>query len=227
VENGGSSRRAALHKLVMRIDINLASQPYQDSRRFWSYWGTGLALLGLITALLLYFTVTGCLRAGQDRKQMAKLNAEITAYDQERSRSEAVLNQPQNRTMREQSRFLNDLFQRKAFSWTMVFEDLERVMPAHLHVVSIRPDAVSDNNAEIKLTVGGSSLDQALDLIKKMEGSKRFKDTKIEAEKFAGDNQQHDTDPVQFDIVTSYVAGAAAEPAQAKTSSPQTSGGMF
>lgn len=225
MEDGGSSRRAALHKLVMRIDINLASQPYQDSRQFWTYWGTGFALLGLITALLLYFTVTGFMRASQDRQQMAKLNSEIAAYDQERSRSEALLNQPQNRTMREQSRFLNDLFQRKAFSWTMVFEDLERVMPAHLHVVSIHPDAVSDNNAQIKLTVGGASRDQALDLIKKMEGSKRFKETKIEAEKFATD-QQHEIDLVQFDIVTSYVPGASVDPAQAKASSPQTSGGM-
>ena len=199
----------------MRIDINLASLPYQDSRRFWSYWGTGLALLGLTTALLVYLAIAGFIRAGHDRQQIAKLKSEIAAYDQERTQSEAVLNQAQNRTMREQSRFLNELFQRKAFSWTRVFEDLERVMPAHLHVVSIHPDSVADNNAEIKLTVGGTSRDQALDLIKKMENSKRFKGTKIETEKFS--DQQRETDPVQFEIVTSYVAGAASD---------ETSGGM-
>lgn len=199
----------------MRIDINLASQPYQDSGRFWSYWGTGLALLGLTTALLVYFATAGFIRAGHDRQQIAKLKSEIAAYDQEKSQSEAILNQPQNRTMREQSRFLNELFQRKAFSWTRVFEDLERVMPAHLHVVSIHPDSVADNNAEIKLTVGGTSRDQALDLVKKMESSKRFKQTRIETEKFA--DQQRETDPVQFEIVTSYVAGAASD---------ETSGGM-
>ena len=210
----------------MRIDINLASQPYQDAKRFWSYWGTGIALLGLVTCLLLFFTVTGFIRAGQDRKQMAELNSKITAYDQERSQSEAILNQPQNRTMREQSRFLNDLFQRKGFSWTRVFEDLERVMPAHLHVASIHPNAVTDNNAEIKFTVGGASRDQALDLIKKMEGSKCFKDTKIEAEKFATEQQQRE-DPVQFDIVTSYVPCTISEQHEARASSHQTSGGAF
>src|SRR5215469_1337712 len=171
----------------MRIDINLASQPYQDSRQFWMYWGTGLALLVLTTALLLYLAVTGFMRAGQDREQMASLQAKIRSFDQEQSQAEAILNQPQNRTMREQSRFLNDLFQRKAFSWTRVFEDLEQVMPAHLHVVSIHPDVKADNDAEIKLTVGGDSRDQALDLVKKMEGSKRFKQTRIETEKFNTD----------------------------------------
>ena len=200
----------------MRIDINLASQPYQDARRFWTYWGTGLALLGLMTALLVYLAVTGFIRAGHDREQMARLESEIKKYDQEKSESEAVLNQPQNRTMREQSRFLNELFQRKAFSWTRVFEDLERVMPAHLHVVSIHPDISADNNAQIKLLVGGDSREQALDLVRKMEGSKRFKQTRIDTEQFASE-QQRTTDPVQFEIVTSYVPSAAPE---------ETSGGM-
>jgi type IV pilus assembly protein PilN len=188
----------------MRIDINLASQPYQDSRQFWVYWGTGLALLSLATMLLVYLAVTGFMHAGDDRKQIAKLEAEIRAYDLEKTQAEAVMNQPQNRTMREQSRFLNDLFQRKSFSWTRVFEDLERVMPAHLHVLSIHPDVSADNNAEIKLEVGGDSRDQALDLVKKMEASKRFKQTRIESEKFASERQAN-TDPVQFEIVTLYV----------------------
>jgi len=200
----------------MRIDINLASQPYQDSRQFWTYWGTGLALLVLATALLLYLAVTGFMRAGHDREQMASLQGKIRSFDQEQSQAEAIMNQPQNRTMREQSRFLNDLFQRKAFSWTRVFEDLERVMPAHLHVLSIHPDVSTDNNAEIKLSVGGDSRDQALDLVKKMEASKHFRQTRIESEKFANERQGN-TDPVQFEIVTLYVPAVAVE---------ETMGGM-
>src|SRR5437763_11875186 len=199
----------------MRIDINIASQPYQDARRFWMQWGVWVALLGLTTALLVFLAVTGFMRAGKDRQQIAKLKSEINAYDAEKSRAEAVLNQPQNRAMREQSRFLNDLFLRKAFSWTRVFEDLERVMRAHLHVVSIHPDIAADNNAEIKLLVGGDSREQALDLVKKMENSKRFKQTRIDSEKFATE-RQNNRDPVQFEIVTLYVPSAAEE----------TSGGM-
>ena len=200
----------------MRIDINLASQPYEDSRRFWTQWGAGVLVLGLLTALLVFLAVTGFIRAGHDREQISKLKAQIKAYDEEKSRAEAVLNQPQNRAMREQSRFLNDLFQRKGFSWTRVFEDLERVMPAHLHVVSIHPDVSSDNSAEIKLLVGGNSQDQALDLVKKMEGSKRFKQTRIDSVKFANERQGN-TDPVQIAIVTLYVPSATPD---------ETGGGM-
>jgi type IV pilus assembly protein PilN len=186
----------------MRIDINLATRPYEDSRQFWTYWSTGLALLALTTALLAFMVVTGYIRAGRDRQQLHKLQSQIAAYDRERSDAEAVLNQPQNQELRDQSQFLNQLFQRKSFSWTRVFEDLEQVMPAHLHVISIRP-ASADNNVEIKLIVGGDSHVQALDLVRKMENSKHFKHTRIVQEGFASE-QLPTNDRVTFDIEAAY-----------------------
>lgn len=219
MEDGGCGRRAAVHKLIMRIDINLATQPYQDSRQFWAYWGTGLGLLSLVTAMLMFFAVTGFIQASRDRKIIAKLNSDIAKFDQEKQGSEAILNQPQNRVMREQSQFLNQLCERKSFSWTRVFEDLEQVMPAHLRVLSIHPDIAADNSAVIKLTVGGESREQALDLIRKMEKSKRFKQTRIDDVKFAEERGGSGIDPVEFAIVTSYVPPSGPEEQQA-------SGGM-
>lgn len=199
----------------MRIEINLASQPYHDSRQFWSYWGTGLIVLSMITGLLVFLAITGFIRAGHDRQQISKLKDQIAAYDREKSGAEAVLNQPQNRALREQSRFLNGLFLRKEFSWTKVFEDLERVMPAHLHVVSINPGNTSDNNLQIRLLVGGDSREQALDLVRKMESSNRFRQTRIESEKT--ENESGGGDRVQFEIDALYT------PTADKTA---TSGGM-
>lgn len=204
----------------MHIDINLATQPYQDSRRFWMQWGTGLALLGAITALLAFFAVTGFIRAQADRREMANLKSQIAAYNAEKSEAIGLLNQPQNRQMREQSRFLNELFQRKALSWTRVFEDLERVMPAHLRVLSIHPDLAGENNVEIKLLVGGESLEQAQDLVKKMENSNRFHETRIKSERFAKEDEQTGNgrqDKVLFEIDALYTPLAGVE---------ETSGGM-
>jgi type IV pilus assembly protein PilN len=204
----------------MRIDINLATHPYQDSRRFWMQWGTSLALLGLLTALLGFLAVTGFIRAQGDRREMAKLKSQITAYDAEKNEAIGLLNQPQNRQLREQSRFLNDLFQRKALSWTRVFEDLERVMPAHLRVLSIQPNVAGDNNFELKFLVGGDSLEQAQDLLKKMENSNHFHETRIVSEKFSSDDPNSGNahgDKVQFEIDAMYSPLAGAR---------ETSGGM-
>ena len=49
------------------------------------------------------------------------------------------LNLPENRTTRDQSQFLNELIERKAFSWTRVLENLEKVMPPRVHLDSISP----------------------------------------------------------------------------------------
>jgi len=191
----------------MRIDINLATQPYEDSRNFWTYWGTALGLLSLLTLLLGYLAITGFIQANRERGKIAGLKAQIAAYDQQKSSAEAMLNLPQNREVRDRSRFLNDLFQRKAFSWTKVFEDLERVMPAHLHVVSIHPDMSKDNNLEIQLVVAGESREQALDLVRKMEGSQRFKQTQIESER--SENEPTNGDRVRFDISALYIPSPA------------------
>jgi type IV pilus assembly protein PilN len=187
----------------MRIDINLATRPYEDSRQFWIYWGTGLALLSIATALLLFMTVTGLIRASGDRAQIAKLEQQIAAYDREKAQAVAVLNQPQNRELRDQSRFLNELFERKAFSWTRVFEDLEQVMPAHLRVISIHPNVSGDNNVTIRLMVGGESQIQALDLVRKMENSQHFKQTKIIRADAVTDNNG-EGDRVRAEIEAAY-----------------------
>lgn len=200
----------------MRIDINLATRPYEDSRQFWTYWGTGLALLALATALLVFMAAAGYVRAGRDRAQISKLESQIAAYDREKTQAEALMNEPQNRQVRDQSRFLNDIFQRKSLSWTRVFEDLERVMPAHLHVISIRPAISADNNVSIQLTVGGESQAQALDLVRKMENSQHFKQTLIRSQKSDPENLRGG-DRVTFEIEAAYTPWDSAQ---------QASGGM-
>jgi type IV pilus assembly protein PilN len=167
----------------MRVEINLGTLPYEDARQFWVRWGGGLAALILVSLLLLAYTALGWVNASKDRQNMRQYETQIAKLDQEKSTAQAMLNLPQNTNTRDRSAFLNDLFERKAFSWTQVFEDLERVMPSRLHVVSIQPEMAPDNQLEIKLVVAGDSRDHALELVRKMEGSKRFQRTQIDSER--------------------------------------------
>lgn len=187
----------------MRLDINLASRPYEDARQFWLRWGSALFVLGMVTLLLLYFTISGLFLAQQDRKHIAERQKQIADREAERAKAQATLNQPQNRTMRDRSQFLNDLFERKAFSWTKVFEELERVMPARLHVVSIRPETSPDNELTINLVVAGESRDRALDLVRKMEGSRHFQHTQIKSETTQASTTSEDK--VLFEISAAYI----------------------
>lgn len=186
----------------MRLDINLASQPFEDARGFWLRWGGAVALAGIVTVALLALAVSGFVYARKDRERISQLKSQIAERDQERAKAEAFLNLPANRDTRDKSQFLNGLIQRKAFSWTKVFEELERVMPPRLHVVAIRPEMSPGNQLEIKLVVAGESRERALDLVRKMEGSEHFQQTQITQEQqqtgVPGDN-------VSFDISALYV----------------------
>jgi type IV pilus assembly protein PilN len=199
----------------MRVDINLATHPYEDSGSLWLRWGGGLAVLGLLTLVLLYCVLAGWLAARKDRGLIAQREEQIAARDQEKAQAEAILNLPENQSTRDRSQFLNDLFRRKAFSWTQVFEELERVMPARLHLVSIQPAMTPHDQLEIKMVVAGESRERALELVRKMESSQHFQQTQIQQE--SSERGQTPGDNVQFDISAVYVpelagAGARSDP---------------
>jgi hypothetical protein len=96
----------------MRLDINLATRPYEDAREFWGRWGLGVGLLGILTLVLLAVAVRGWTHAGRDRHNIAQLQQLIAERDQERKQDQAVLDLAVNRSTRDQSQFLNGLIQR-------------------------------------------------------------------------------------------------------------------
>jgi type IV pilus assembly protein PilN len=170
----------------MRLDINLATRPYEDAREFWGRWGLGVGLLGLLTLFLLGLTVNGWIKAGRDRHQIAQLQSQIAQRDVERAAEQAILDMTVNRSTRDQSQFLNGLIQRKAFSWTRVFEELERVMPPNLHVVSLRPELNEQNQVELNMKVAGDTRNAAIELVHRMEGSKHFQGAQLVSEVGSG-----------------------------------------
>jgi len=188
----------------MRLDINLASQRYEDARQFWLRWGTGVALVAILTLGLLAFTAMNVIYARNDRVIISSLRAQIAKRDRDKATAEAILNKPQNRTIRDRSQFLNDLIDRKAFSWTAVFEDLEKVMPARLHVVSIHPEMGDEQRLKIKLVVAGESRERALELVRRMEESPRFKEPQIKSDS-SQLNSQTPGDKVESEIIAFYI----------------------
>jgi type IV pilus assembly protein PilN len=171
----------------MRLDINLATRPYEDAREFWARWGLGVGLLGVLTLVLVGLAVQGWRNAGRDRHNIGQLQEQIAERDKERALDQAELDKPANRSTRDQSQFLNGLIQRKSFSWTRVFEDLERVMPPNLHVVSLRPELNEQNQMQLDMKVACDTRSAAVELVHRMEGSKHFQGAQLVSEAGTGE----------------------------------------
>lgn len=205
----------------MRLDINLASLPYEDARQFWARWGTALGVAGLFTLVLLTITVTGWINARRDHQAISQKRDMIADRDRRRASAEEFLNRPENRSTRDESQVLNQLIERKAFSWTLVLENLEKVMPTRVHLVSINPELDEDNQLGLKMTVAGDSRDKAIELMRRMEESRRFTQTNILQER---PTQSTTGDKEQIDFAAIYIPEAELTgPAARKlTTKPET-----
>jgi len=203
----------------MRLDINLASQPYEDARQFWMRWGTAVGLAGVFTLVLLTLTITGWFNARRDHSAMAEKRAMIADRDRLRASAEAFLNRPENRSTRDESQVLNQLIERKAFSWTVVLENLERVMPPRVHLVAINPELDEDNQLALRMTVAGDSRDKVIELMRRMEESRRFSQTGILQER---STQSATGDTEQIDIGATYIPETALTAPAARKVEPKT-----
>ncbi len=195
----------------MRLNINIATQPYESARRFVVVWGSALAALAVITVALIVAAVTSYVGSRPIAAQTREVNARIAQLEREKASGEALLNQPGNRELRQRSRFLNTLFARKSFSWTQVFADLEKIMPPRVRVVSIRPDFTPQNQLQIHLQAIGDSRDKAIDLVRKLEQSPMFREARVREEK---DEPNGPNSGVEFEIVAQYVPQVESQQAQ-------------
>lgn len=164
----------------MRLGINLASQPYSDTRKFYARWNLALVLTGIATALLIAYAVYTWVDGRSVARDIRRLTQQQAQLDEQRRHTEEILNRPENRGVRDTSQLVNNLIARKAlFSWTLVLSELEQLMPPRVRVLSIKPDIDKNNQMVLDLSVEGESYDNANDLVKRMEQSRRFRNTRI------------------------------------------------
>jgi type IV pilus assembly protein PilN len=192
----------------MKFRINLASQPYENARRFYLRWGAALIVLAIVTGALVYGAVGGWRNVNTTSARIAAEKANLDKLKQLEQQDLAILNKPENRDVRDRSLVLNGLIRRKEFSWTLIFADLEHIMPARLHVVSINPQIDKNNDITVKMIVAGDSREKAVELIQNMEKSREFRGARVLSENETRREQggaQQSTDTVRFEIAAYYV----------------------
>ena len=166
----------------MRVDINLATRPYEDAAEFYRAWGLPVAAFVLVTVVLGALAASSLVNARTVGQQTAQLRAQIAELDRQKQAAQELLNRPENRETRDRSRFLNALFARKAFSWTQVFADLEKIIPAHVHVLAITPGITEDNQIQVAMRVEADSREKSIELIRRLEESRTFRQPQMKTE---------------------------------------------
>jgi Tfp pilus assembly protein PilN len=198
----------------MRLNINLASQKFEDVRQFYVRWSVTIGLSALLLVLLIgaaWINFTGSAKSGQRIKE---LQTEIADLQRQRTQAEAISNRPENHDVTAQKNYWNKQINRRQLSWTQLFNDLQRIMPARAYLSSVHPEVTPDNRLKLTLVVMGDTHDNGLELQKKMERSERFRSPQIITET-TQKAQKTESPLYKFDIVTYYTPAA---PTQGRTS---------
>jgi type IV pilus assembly protein PilN len=200
----------------MQITLNLASRPYVDHRPLIRQLRLGMAVMGLLLALLalgmLHFH-QAALRIEARREQ---LNSVLQQLQRQEEADRASMQLPANARVLTQADYLNHLFDEKSFSWTETMEDLETTLPAGVQVTAIEPVRDKQGRLTLRLRVTGQR-GPVVDLLRAMEHSPRFVHPRIVGENAASGNGPGGIQPVNapllvnFDLLAEYSQATPAE----------------
>jgi Tfp pilus assembly protein PilN len=191
----------------MRLNINLASQKYEDVRQFYVRWSAAIGLSALLMLVLIGLAWRNFSNSSESGQRIKQLQAEIDGLQKQRAAAEAISNLPENHDVTEQKNYWNKQINRRQLSWTQLFNDLQRIMPARAFLSSVHPEVTLDNRLKLTLVVMGDTHENGLELQKKMEKSERFRSPQITAETMQK-QQKTEAQLFKFDIVTYYSPAA-------------------
>jgi Tfp pilus assembly protein PilN len=170
-------------------------------------WSIAIAVFSLLLLVLIGLAWRNFSNSSESGKRTRQLQAEIADLQKQRAEAEAISNLPENHDVTAQKNYWNKQITRRQLSWTQLFNDLQRIMPARAFLSSVAPEVTKDNRLKLTLVVMGDTHENGLELQKKMEKSSRFRNPQISNEMLQTQGR-NDIQLYKFEIVTYYTPTA-------------------
>jgi hypothetical protein len=121
------------------LDLNLASQPFRNNTLLWTGYAAAIVLLAA-------FSTWSVVRWDEHRRLLRDKRDEVGTFESQRQdlerrarEAQAGIRQHDLESLGLQAAKANEVIDWKAFSWTRLFNHLERVQPWQVRMNSIRP----------------------------------------------------------------------------------------
>jgi type IV pilus assembly protein PilN len=201
----------------MRITLNLATRPYANIGPAIKRLRIAMVALGVLCIIFIVGLHLFDRQADAARELEHSLDGRLARVQGERAAASAMMRRPENARVLTQAEALNQLFDEKAFSWTLAMEAMETVLPAGVQVTSIEPIRAPDGHITVHVRVVGPR-DHADDLVANLERSRRFLQPRIVGENAeSSNNPQQRQEPISlsnrfdFDLLAEYNPPTLAE----------------
>jgi len=163
----------------MKVRLNLATKPLETHRRF--LVGAGLAAFFAGAAFLgLGWHVYAARKADAEmRARTERTGLEMARLESQRKDLERYFAQKGIAELHDRAASINTILDARAFNWTLMFMDLERILPGGVRLISIEPKQIG-GRVEVKLTVGTMNDEAELKFEHALEESKAFSEVRIQ-----------------------------------------------
>ena len=189
------------------VPLNLSTRPFYNERLV----RLCLALVSLLVLGLAAFNVIQVMRL-TSRDSEVRRQADAAESDAARLRSEArvisqTINRDQLAAVQAASREANQLIDRRAFSWTDLFNRFEATLPGDVRIASVTPQLDPQGRLLVAVTVVSRRVEELDGFIEALEKTGAFQDVLSRQEEAQEDGTLRS-------IIQGYYRPAAAEPPQ-------------
>jgi type IV pilus assembly protein PilN len=207
----------------MELNLNLATRPYVDIDILIKRFRMAIVVIGLlivIIGVMLYFAHVA---QNSYRADLQVLDNSIAANLRELSGYRQLMQRPEAILLAERTNALNQLFDDKAFSWTLLMRDLEGMVPPDVQLSSIQPERAKDGTLILHLHVVGPRA-ASIEFLHNLESSNSFEPLRILGESVQDDprSTQHtavfsEVSTEEFNLIVGYTVSDlhAKQPASA------------
>lgn len=158
------------------IHLNLASRPYRDYRPVYAV----VVVLSLLTAFLMLNNIETYYRYSREtqttRAKIASLEAQAEKERQLQQAAEQKLRGLDLQRLDAQTKFVNAKLQERAFSWSVLLDELESILGDDVRLVSVAPSFGKDSHVALALQFESKSGDGLVETLNRMNADPQFID---------------------------------------------------
>jgi len=159
---------------VTRLRGNLATRPFYNERLVRTVLTAALAAAVAWTAVNAATIVSLTQQSTMLRERTQSESARASAARREAERVRRGLDAAQLKVVSASAAEANALIQRRTFSWTGLFNELEATLPADVRLVQVQPQADSDGRLMVALTVVSREIEDLDEFIRGLEATHAF-----------------------------------------------------
>jgi Tfp pilus assembly protein PilN len=210
--------------------LNLAQRPFLNSRPV-VRTATILWLLGsllLLGNVMLFWSYLS--ESEEKRTELASLTTEIEA---ERARGAQLKERVANRNLEEYNlrvQYLNRKILERTFSWSLLFDNIARVMPSDVRITRLKPSGVIDQKADRRSSVSVEEEGITLQIQGEAKNDEAFLNfvenlftPPFGDPDFSRETLDEEGNRIKFDLTVKYLPAAAEPQGQGIRAAPELS----